>query len=1041
MKIFNNKNIFILFIIATMAIISALLYYAYITYVDYKGTKGDISRIVLINKMGSTLAKIEKEKSYSAIYMGTSGKADFSNIKHLRKDVDNALYDTSKLLKNSSNFSIYEEHVQSIVQELKHVRLRVDTLNVNYKDVLQGSYSQKISNTIVSDIQVLAENSASFYLDQYAKYIDFHEKNNMEKTFIAFVLSASKIMNNEDLILWDTFLNNSVLPAPNNEIDASERSKLESILPVKEFSSIGFEERAQILLGSLKGEYSISISDWLDVFKKKNSKIISAQKLVFENAKQQLNNDIALKKEDLIKYMFAIAFFFLLLLVLFVVYRNISKDKHLFDDTLKDIETVLSLEQQAELKVLIENSNIADIYKFLTDTIREANQTKDLFLANMSHEIRTPLNGIVGFTRLLKSTDIDSEQKEFIDVIENSSDNLLNIVNDILDLSKIKADKIELENILFDPVDKFELAIESYGAKAAQKDIVLALYVDPTLPAELKGDPTKISQVLVNLLNNAIKFTGVTGNVDIFIEKISETDKSVAVKFAVSDTGIGINDEQKSKIFDAFSQADASTSRKFGGTGLGLAISSKFVSLMGGTLEMESMEDKGSTFFFTLSLEKTEDSQIREKPNMIGTHIGYMVPSKDIKRALNANLRAYIEYTGAKYTVYEGNELLSMKKNLLPDILYINHRYCRREGELEQYLELDTKTIVITTGELKGRLEDAEDKIDKIFYKPMNLSKTLNSLKVLKDEASKNEILKIEEKRKKDTFENINALIAEDNEINQKLIQKVLEGFGLNVTLANNGEEALDFRRHNEYDIIFMDIQMPIMGGVEATLRILEYEEKNRKHHVPIVALTANALKGDKEKYIEAGMDYYISKPIDLDDIRNLLVKYFSHDSIRYKEEQAIENIDKILTGDRVSNSTIKDNINDYAEISILESTDVGTVDNIETTISADILLYIETPLIMNIYKAVFFNLGYDVEIAQDENEFMDKLEGKYYNYVLFDEIPFANIQCLVADLARDRNAIAFMFVSDNYKSKNCIETINIASNLKDIKEKFNKIF
>jgi signal transduction histidine kinase len=290
----------------------------------------------------------------------------------------------------------------------------------------------------------------------------------------------------------------------------------------------------------------------------------------------------------------------LLLLVLFVIYYNVNKDKQLFEDTLKDIEAVLNSEQQKELKTLIDNREINQIYRFLTKTIKEANQAKDLFLANMSHEIRTPLNGIVGFTQLLKTTDITAEQEEFITVIEHSSDNLLTIVNDILDLSKIKADKIELENIPFDPIEKFESAIESYGARASEKDIELGVYIDPDLPATLMGDPTKISQIIVNLISNAIKFTPMSGNIDVSIEKLSETNEDVTLKFAVTDTGIGISDEQKAKIFDAFSQADVSTSRKFGGTGLGLAISEKLVTFMGGTLDIKSEEDKGSTFFFTL---------------------------------------------------------------------------------------------------------------------------------------------------------------------------------------------------------------------------------------------------------------------------------------------------------------------------------------------------------------------------------------------------------------------------------------------------------
>ena len=239
-------------------------------------------------------------------------------------------------------------------------------------------------------------------------------------------------------------------------------------------------------------------------------------------------------------------------LVMLVVNHNINKDKQLFDDTLRDIEAVLNKEQQKELQGLIDRHDVNNIYKFLVNTIREANQTKDLFLANMSHEIRTPLNGIVGFTQLLKSTDPTPDQEEFMTVIENSSDNLLAIVNDILDLPKIKADKIELESIPFNAIEKFESAIESYGARAAEKDIELGVFIDPDLPAPLVGDPTKISQIIVNLISNAIKSTSANGVIDVRIEKTNETDKDVTVKFSYEIWGSVLQMNKKVKSLTHF---------------------------------------------------------------------------------------------------------------------------------------------------------------------------------------------------------------------------------------------------------------------------------------------------------------------------------------------------------------------------------------------------------------------------------------------------------------------------------------------------------
>jgi len=369
-----------------------------------------------------------------------------------------------------------------------------------------------------------------------------------------------------------------------------------------------------------------------------------------------------------------------------------------------------------------------------------------------------------------------------------------------------------LEEISFDPVEKFEAAVESYAARAAEKDIEFSIYVDPELPSVVIGDPTKISQVIVNLVSNAIKFTKVSGKVDVLIEKLSESDQDTTVKFSVTDSGIGITEEQKSKIFDAFSQADVSTSRKFGGTGLGLAISGKLVTFMGGKLEIESVEDEGSTFFFTLKLEKSEQSKERTVVNMRGFNVGFVVPDATAEREMNKNLKAYVDYSGAKFTVYSGDELLESEESLLPDVVFIDHRYCQREGELEKYLDLDTKVVLITTGDKKKSFQDIEESIDRVFYKPINLTKTLKSLEVVYEEKTDKKSIKTQESSSKVKFENIHALVAEDNSINQKLIKNVLNGLGIEVTLANNGEEALNLRMQNEYDLIFMDIQMPVVN-------------------------------------------------------------------------------------------------------------------------------------------------------------------------------------------------------------------------------------
>jgi len=1047
MKIINNKNILVLLIASVVAILAVLLYYTYMSYTKYEHSGDNTKSTLFVKKLNTMLDTIDEERSISAIYMGMKGKSEFKEIKKARADADSIIKEIGSLIQSKKEFDAYSKRMEFIVENLKYVRTRVDTLSSDYKNIFFDSYQDKIVQPLIATMRMLAKNSSSIQikndLSAYADLANLKTNSAEEKAFISFILSRSEKMSDQDLLLWEGIVRNEIIPSFDRIQNKVLVSKLNNTLKHKNFMNIGKNERVQVLYGAQNGTYPVTTTLWFNTFKRKIKNIEFPQNILLSSIEKSAQEDARQSRDIMMQYAVASLVFLLILFVLLLIYRNINKDKRLFEDTLKNIETVLSSEQQRELKDIIERRDTAEIYGFLVQTIKEANQAKDLFLANMSHEIRTPLNGIVGFTQLLKSTDPTPEQEEFITVIEHSSDNLLNIVNDILDLSKIKADKIELESIAFDPIEKFESAIESYGARAAEKDIELGVYIDPDLPPTLMGDPTKISQILVNLISNAIKFTNMTGNVDVSIERVAETDEDITLKFAVSDTGIGITEEQQDKIFDAFSQADVSTSRKFGGTGLGLAISGKLVSFMGGTLAIESKEDQGSTFFFTLTLKKAEQNLLREKPDMHTIHVGYMVPDMSITRAMNENLRAYVEYTGAQFTVYEGKELLSMNSSDLPDILFINHRYCKRADELEEYLNLDTKTVVVTTGELKGKLENIEDKIDRVFYKPVNLSKTLKSLEIINEESIRTKENK--EYKSKERFENVHALVAEDNVINQKLIQNVLKGLGLDVTLANNGEEAVELRRQNEYDIIFMDIQMPVMGGIEAAQHILEFEEKNRRHHVPIIALTANALQGDREKYIEAGMDNYASKPINLDDIRRLIGEYFPYKILEREEDQTIDE-NRIEENNELEVAEepimLSDNITEQEEqivqSSEFEVEEVKIDDAVDTlpAITSDILLYKVTPLAAHVYISIFDNLGYSVEIAVNENEFIDKLEEGHYRYVLFDGEPFSQMPCLIVDLIKDRDAVPFVFASDQNSKDICCDSLSTEPTVEEFKSK-----
>ncbi|MFT7824039.1 MAG: ATP-binding protein [Sulfurimonas sp.] len=1059
MNIINNKNIFTLLIFIVIGIFGFFSYHTFLSYTDYQAKVNSGKSRKYIDSIDKLIDKVLMERAYSAVYMASEGREGYSQVEKARSEVDLSIAKLKEYTAGSKPSVSYSSEIESVAKALKHVRTKVDTLSADYKNVLFNIYhNEVIAPLITNEKSIIADDTFSGmeeYLSLYLKFTELKENISLEKIGIHFILNGSRKMSNKDLILWDNLLLNDMLPDINAIKERSVINKLNALMTPEEYHRLGSKERVKVFYGSQTGEYRVTTEEWSEKMDKKLNYTTVAQDILTASMKKRMQSNLAEGKDIMARYGSAVLFTFAILLIMLLVYYNINKDKQLFEDTLKDIETVLSTEQQKRLKALIDNRKTNEIYRFLTQTIRDANQAKDLFLANMSHEIRTPLNGIVGFTQLLKGTPLNEEQKEFINVIENSSDNLLTIVNDILDLSKIKADKVELEHIPFDPVEKFESSVESYAAKAAEKDIEFGIYMDPSLPGRLVGDPTKVSQVVVNLISNAIKFTPQNGTVATRIEKLAETDTTVTVRFSVEDSGIGISEEQRQNIFDAFTQADVSTNRKYGGTGLGLAISGKFVSIMGGKLDIESEEEEGTAFFFTLILEKPSEIEERKLLDTSGHKVGFVTSGESTEFVTRKNIEAYITAAGAAFKTYYGDEIFNEERSEIPDILFLDHQYIQTKEEIEKYLDLDAKIVLLTTAEKKKLIEDLQGDIDRVFYKPVSLSKTLKSLDVISEQEQQHRSSTVQDIEGEIVqFEKLHVLVAEDNIINQKLILNILNGFGIDVTLAKNGEEAVNLCREKGYDLVFMDIQMPVLGGMEATAEILALEKKNHRDHTPIIALTANALKGDKDKYMKAGMDNYLSKPLDLIQVNTLIQEYFPEKIIQKNAEEQTDE-DMILPGKSddtlgESDETGKSS-EETAEISIEEE----KVSNISESATAaneqdnslvhtsrgkqvDILLYRSIPLVADLYERILKNLNYSVEKVTDENLLLDKLEeGARYSFVLYDVKPFENMPCLIGDIIRNEGAIPVAFVPENLKEKEWCSEQMIAMNAgpKDIQE------
>ena len=510
------------------------------------------------------------------------------------------------------------------------------------------------------------------------------------------------------------------------------------------------------------------------------------------------------------------------------------------------------------------------------EAAEQTSRFKSEFLANMSHEIRTPINGIIGMTELALSTDLTPEQQEFLDAVKISADSLLKLVNDILDFSKMEAGKMELIDVEFSLRDTVADVMTMLALQAHQKGLELVYDVPPAIPDSVTGDPGRLRQILLNLVGNAIKFTS-SGEVVVAVESVLEVQDDLHLHFVVADTGIGIPLEKREKIFRAFEQADGSTSKQYGGTGLGLAITSQFCQLMGGRIWVESEVGKGSQFHFSVRLGLNAERIKQETTGDIGKLAGLRVLVVDD----NATNRKIVEQTllhwGMKPTLVEsGPAALEAMRWACDDgapfgLAILDCMMPGMDGfqlaqQIHQDARLATTALVMLTsaGERGDACRCLEFGVSAYLLKPVKQSELLFAIaKVLQEPlAPSGRPALITRHTIRETESRLHILVAEDNAVNQRLALKMLERMGHTVTVAGNGREALELLEHANFDLVLMDIQMPEMDGLEATAALRDREVR-RGGHVPVIAMTAYAMKGDKEKCLDSGMDGYISKPIN----------------------------------------------------------------------------------------------------------------------------------------------------------------------------------
>ena len=533
-------------------------------------------------------------------------------------------------------------------------------------------------------------------------------------------------------------------------------------------------------------------------------------------------------------------------------------------------EEILAIIRDITDRVLIEKE-----LKKAKEVAEHASKSKGDFLANMSHEIRTPLNSIHGFIELLKKTKLDTTQSEYLDIVSRSAENLLGIINDILDFSKIESGKIEIENISFNPIYEFTPTIEVFTERALEKDISLYSFIDPSLPPGLSGDPLRIKQVLTNLLSNAIKFTPRGGKLFAEIRLKMITESRCSVFFSVRDTGIGVPERKMKLIFESFAQVDNSITRRFGGTGLGLSISSNLVSLMGSELMLVSVPGKGSSFFFTLEMESLESENGRSSPpEDVRAFIHCPDPGDPLITEL---LERYLDSWNISRSRINSPEDISEGTGKQIVFIIADPEMDDLPERLLRPFRRPDRPVVLISGKMTPLAFDKrETEADRIIYSPLNSSKVFNSIMELTVPGANGQSNPRAIDRNEEIKINARALVAEDNPVNQKLITLLLLEYGISTDVASNGLDAFYLSGEKEYDIIFMDINMPVTDGLEATRMIITRENETGAPHVPIIALTAMAMKGDRERFLDAGMDDYITKPIEVRKLRSVLLARLS---------------------------------------------------------------------------------------------------------------------------------------------------------------------
>ena len=996
-------------------------YYFYKNFVGYEKFQESKKYITLTKKLEKVLVALGQERGSSAIYFVSQGNYPKSKqiVKAKRAQMDAAINDLNAFINKNPQFYNNVKNVLLLIHRLPIIRKQIDSFkNIKFKQWFFGYYTvleSQILNTMNNLTKYFPANVKALYKEKIP-FEKITAYSGIVRGFGSYYITADiPITKNDYKTLFMKYYHDvNILPTNTKIFSNKKFTKLESDIKTILFM-IQQANMNYYINGNFNG-YPIDAFDYFNEFTKRIN--------YFNKSVAKLNNEISTKIAKLSQdKLYNLIINGIILIIAFIILFIGFYIKKLINNHIKDLsELISSLTPITGEKIEIDISSPEGLHQGLETVTKaiqitqesikkaeEATKAKSLFLANMSHEIRTPLNGILGFLELLKTTPTTEEQREYISTIEQSAKNLLQIVNNILDVSKIESQKVSLEIIDFKALDEFENALEIFATPAAQKQIEYVTDISPDIPSVLKGDILKIKEILTNLINNAIKFTHQNGTISVTIKFNGIQNNKAKLYFEVKDTGIGMSEEQKNKIFEAFAQADESVTRKYGGTGLGLTIVKNYVEMMGGQIEVESELNKGSKFYFTIELDVVDPTPRYQHSILSNNTFAILNTHKNsLRKEITFN---YLTYFGInKIGFNNANEIEGLLKTENINAIVIFYEESDKE-EIKNITnkKLNKPIIIITSYYYKEDIDKLA--IDYTIYDPVTPSKTYNTTLNLKEKRVSTTTT--QEEVKKSTYK-LKALIAEDNPINLQLLKTTLKNMGIETDEAQNGLEAFNKYSMNpeKYDVIFMDVQMPIMDGVETTQEILEFEEEEGIPHTPIIAVTANVLKGDRERFLGAGMDDYISKPINKQELERVLEKIAKN---RYEKTVHInvkpEQPEHVITKEEIQQTPQE--------------------------MSKKYIIASESPFLINYIKDSITD--YTFEIATNLKELNDLINKNNINIILIEE-DFANadMEKLIESIKKEAPNTKVIIIGEKEISN--ADSIIKSLNLEEIKNELKKV-